>query len=1039
MAQRSQPKNERKKMKKLGKTGLTLGMVVILGLLTVATGLASHGLDLFELDRDALENGSIDGDDWELLYNGGGNAGDFTGIISDTLTLNFAGTQFQAGGSKDDLDIGPGGATGQHWKWEPGEPLDKDDITNAYAAAYIYQGSEVCPEGVPSGDDLCTEPGDLIVYFGLDRFANNGSAQVGFWFLQNEIGLTNIKDGGGYQFSGLHAIGDVLVQSNFSQGGVIDTISVYEWVGAGGSDGTLDLVYSAQDCVAGADPAALACATVNQGDTDSPWPFSPKFGTDGIFPQGSFFEGGINISALVPDAGCFTGFLAETRSSTPFDARLKDFALGDFELCDANIQIEPDDVNEVGEDHTFDVTVSQVFAGVESPAADGTEVTVELSNAGASYEVSNNTCETGTVDGQCSVTFSSDIAGTVTGHASATVSLLGDELFVETDGTGDNSDDAVKHFVDASVSISPDAVNAVGEPHIFTIVVTPDYPAGVTLDSVSITPTGDTGYITAEDCDEAGSGTALTCDVTVNSASYASASIGADAVLEFSDDSSAGSATVSRSTDGVSPNSGAATKHWVDASVSIYPDGVNEVGGQHVFTIEVTPYYPAGVTLDSVSISATGDTGFITSETCDEAGAGTALSCEVTVNSASATSASIGAAVVLGFSDDSSGDTATVSRSTDGIAPNSGPAVKHWVDAYVTIEADDANGIGEPHTFTIEVTPDYPAGVSLDSVAVSATGDTGFITSETCDEAGTGTALSCEVTVNSNVAGSASIGAAVDLVFSDDSSADTASVSRSTDGIAPNSGPATKTWIDGSLKWLKHDSQGNLLGGATFEVCRTDDRFGNDIADECVTVLDNAAPDLDSDPGEFELDGLYLGSYTIAETLPPAGYQGDPFVWMIDLTLADPDQVSNYIWINVPAQGCTPGWWKNQGLGAYDDPGDWLAQAVASAVSSEWGNVVDGTTDSLFREVFDLDPSQMQGLPTDLTLLGAVELGGGGFNALARQGTAALLNSLSVAYEYSPEQILQDVHDAFISGDLDNLINLYDEANNRDHSFCPTG
>lgn len=756
-------------MRKLGKITLTLGMVVLMGLLTVATGLATWNLELFELDRDALE-GAAAGDDWESFADGEGNAGDFTGILPDIITSEFEGTQFQAGGSKDDLDIGPGGATGQYWKWEPGEPLDKDDITNAYAAAYIDEG-------------------DLIVYFGLDRFANNGSAQVGFWFLQNEIGLTNIKDGGGYQFSGLHAVGDVLVQSNFSQGGVIDTISVYQWVGSGGSDGTLDLLYSAQDCV-GAPEGALACATVNQGDTPAPWPFTPKFGVENVFPQGSFFEGGINISALVPEAGCFTGFLAETRSSTPFDARLKDFALGDFELCDANIQIEPDGVNEVGDSHTFNVMVNQVFAGAESPAADNTIVDVDLTAAnGSPIIVSDDNCAApGTVNGQCSVTFSSDYADTVTGSASATVSLLGDDLYVETDGSGDNSDDAGKHFVDASVSISPDAVNAVGEPHVFTIIVTPDYPAGVTLDSVSITPTGDIGYIKVEDCDEAGTGTALTCDVTVNSASFASASIGADVVLQFSDDSSAGTATVSRATDGFAPNSGPATKHWVDASVSIYPDAVNEVGGQHVFTIDVTPYYPARVTLDSVSITPTGDTAFVTSETCDEAGAGTALS--------------------------------------------------------------------------------------------------------------------CEVTVNSNIAGSASIGADVDLVFSDDSSDHTASVSRSTDGIAPNSGSATKTWIDGSLRWLRHDSQGNLLGGATFEVCRSEDRFGVDIIpDECLTVLDNAAPDLDPDPGEFELDGLYLGRYTIEETLPPAGYQGDPFVWMIDLTLAAPDQISSYIWVNVPAQG----------------------------------------------------------------------------------------------------------------------------------------
>ncbi|MEK6615016.1 MAG: hypothetical protein AABZ32_02725, partial [Bacteroidota bacterium] len=46
---------------------------------------------------------------------------------------------------------------------------------------------------------------------------------------------------------------------------------------------------------------------------------------------------------------------------------------------------------------------------------------------------------------------------------------------------------------------------------------------------------------------------------------------------------------------------------------------------------------------------------------------------------------------------------------------------------------------------------------------------------------------------------------------------------------------------------------GQLLGGATFEVCRTYDRFGTDIADECVTVKDNNSPDVDADKGEFQL------------------------------------------------------------------------------------------------------------------------------------------------------------------------------------------
>ena len=153
----------------------------------------------------------------------------------------------------------------------------------------------------------------------------------------------------------------------------------------------------------------------------------------------------------------------------------------------------------------------------------------------------------------------------------------------------------------------------------------------------------------------------------------------------------------------------------------------------------------------------------------------------------------------------------------------------------------------------------------------------------------------------------------------------------------------------------------------------------------------------------------------------------------------------NYIWVNVPNQGCTPGWWKNRGLGAYDDPSDSLAVAVTQAVANQWygGSAptgFDGTHNALFSVAFNLaDPGQMQGAPSGLTLLGAVELNGGGFNALARQGTAALLNSLSVAYEYTPQQVLQKVHDAFVTGNLGTLVDDFDTANNRDHSFCPIG
>ena len=122
---------------------------------------AVHDLGLFELDRNA-EDEAAAGDDWDVLPGGGED--DFSGILADIG--GDGGTQFQGGGSKDDLDI-------TEWLWKDGEPLDKDDITNAYAAAYSHT--------LDTGEN---DVRDVVIYFGLVRFWTAGSAQVGFWFLR---------------------------------------------------------------------------------------------------------------------------------------------------------------------------------------------------------------------------------------------------------------------------------------------------------------------------------------------------------------------------------------------------------------------------------------------------------------------------------------------------------------------------------------------------------------------------------------------------------------------------------------------------------------------------------------------------------------------------------------------------------------------------------------------------------------------------------------------------------------------------------------
>ena len=91
---------------------------------------------------------------------------------------------------------------------------------------------------------------------------NNGDANVGFWFLQDPtVGCTAIDPpgtGGGStaSFTGDHVDGDLLVVSEFTNGGVVNAINVYQWDGdAGGALNTMPIA-SAADC-ASASPGDL--------------------------------------------------------------------------------------------------------------------------------------------------------------------------------------------------------------------------------------------------------------------------------------------------------------------------------------------------------------------------------------------------------------------------------------------------------------------------------------------------------------------------------------------------------------------------------------------------------------------------------------------------------------------------------------------------------------------------------------------------------------------------------------------------------------
>ena len=235
------------------------------------------------------------------------------------------------------------------------------------------------------------------------------------------------------------------------------------------------------------------CATSNTTNlaNEPVWPYTNKDAGHAYEPS-SFVEAGINLSHIQGAGQCFPTFLAETRSSsgpgsgTGLTAQLKDLAMGQFQLCQPGITITPNAVNKVGDTHTFNVHVFNTAGGTTTDIQ-GAHPTVTLTAAGGAV-VSNkvDNCADGPsptdgtdVSGVCTVSFTSNSAGTVTGSATATVTVDGTQFTVSTNGTAPNSAPAVKRFVDANVSITPNGVNKVGDAHTFTVSTTAD-PQGTT-------------------------------------------------------------------------------------------------------------------------------------------------------------------------------------------------------------------------------------------------------------------------------------------------------------------------------------------------------------------------------------------------------------------------------------------------------------------------------------------------------------------------------------------------------------------------------
>ena len=306
------------------------------GVLAISA-LAVHDLS-FQLDGDVSAStttnvgGTTQTVDWSSLFDANGGKTLFDGFTAGAFSRDFrtkANGTFDpsdpttyATGSKDILPI-------SGWQCAVSNNVGgKVDIMNAYATAFTAPG------------------GNQILYFAQERNANDGDANVGFWFLQDP---TVSCDGsqGTATFTGHHQDGDLFIVSAFTKGGTVSTIDVYRWNGTDtGSLGTTAVAHGV-DCKATL-AGDSACATVNGstngtgGTITTPWLTANK--DDGVGHSlriAEFFEGGLDLTKSGLGGKCFNTFVSNTRSSQSLTATIFDFDRASIGECTSTTKTTP--------------------------------------------------------------------------------------------------------------------------------------------------------------------------------------------------------------------------------------------------------------------------------------------------------------------------------------------------------------------------------------------------------------------------------------------------------------------------------------------------------------------------------------------------------------------------------------------------------------------------------------------------------------------------------------------------------------------------
>jgi hypothetical protein len=468
-------------------------------------------------------------------------------------------------------------------------------------------------------------------------------------------------------------------------------------------------------------------------------------------------------SVVASSAGTGTGTVTASWS-TELDSgtvALDDTAVKTW--VDWDIAITPDNkTNLVGTDHQFTVKVRyDAGGGLGLQPLAGVKPAIEVVGVGTVKDTNNpNDCnDQGTsAIGTCTVTITSTVTGDSTVTATYnSVHATASNAFENLTAT------AVKHWVDYKVLVESDAVNTVGDDHVFTVTVTRDtggeggfdplanadvqlaWSGGAGSGITAVSPEGDT-ELTSCRTDEAGQ-----CTVTVSSSSTLSGDLTATYIKVLD------SGTHSFSSD--------ATKRWVNWALSITPaQAENLVGTDHTFVVTVTHDAGEGGGLLPLAgakpvINLAG-LGTVTVNTCAD-GTNAAGICTVTITSAQPGTSTVSAAFEAVV------DQASISLAAQGS--------KLWVDYRLVVSPKTAvNPVNTTHTFTVTLEKNIgsgwvPAGSEAVNLGLSGPGsitivDAGLIGSGLLATCTTDAAGTCRVTITSPVAGLATLEASYGAV-----------------------------------------------------------------------------------------------------------------------------------------------------------------------------------------------------------------------------------------------------------------------------------